>query len=119
TIGPTQAVPAPSENGVRHLFAPWKMVSDTFLKWCQTPYLRRFSWQEDAARRRLGSRGPASGRLGGDNANPDQQLGVLMVVDLVIVFGLILLNGLFAMSELAVVSARKSRLQNLARRGVR
>ena len=42
-----------------------------------------------------------------------------MVVDLVIVFGLILLNGLFAMSELAVVSARKSRLQNLARRGVR
>ena len=42
-----------------------------------------------------------------------------MLVDLVIVFGLILLNGLFAMSELAVVSSRKSRLQSLARRGVR
>src|SRR5690606_28998931 len=63
--------------------------------------------------------GPASGRLAGDNANPDQELGVPMLVDLVIVFGLILLNGLFAMSELAVVSSRKSRLQSLARRGVR
>ncbi|HEX6992678.1 MAG TPA: hemolysin family protein [Gammaproteobacteria bacterium] len=45
--------------------------------------------------------------------------GRLMLVDLVIVLGLVLLNGLFAMSELAVVSSRKSRLQSLARRGVR
>ncbi len=42
-----------------------------------------------------------------------------MLVDLAIVFGLVLLNGVFAMSELAVVSSRKSRLQSLARRGVR
>ena len=41
-----------------------------------------------------------------------------MLVDVAIVLGLILLNGVFAMSELAVVSSRKSRLQNLARRGV-
>jgi len=42
-----------------------------------------------------------------------------MLIDLAIVLGLVLLNGVFAMSELAVVSSRKSRLQNLARRGVR
>ena len=42
-----------------------------------------------------------------------------MLVDLLIVLGLILVNGVFAMSELAVVSSRKSRLQSLARRGVR
>jgi len=42
-----------------------------------------------------------------------------MLVDLAIILGLILLNGVFAMSELAVVSSRKSRLQNMARRGIR
>jgi len=35
-------------------------------------------------------------------------------MDLALIFLLILINGLFAMSEIAVVSSRKSRLQNLA-----
>lgn len=35
-------------------------------------------------------------------------------MDIVLLFLLILLNGLFAMSEIAVVSSRKARLQNLA-----
>ncbi len=35
-------------------------------------------------------------------------------MDIVLIFVLILVNGLFAMSEIAVVSSRKSRLQNLA-----
>ena len=42
--------------------------------------------------------------------------------ELLVVVGLVLLNGLFAMSELAVVSARRARLQGLAdsgRRGAR
>jgi putative hemolysin len=42
-----------------------------------------------------------------------------MLIDVLIVLGLILVNGLFAMSELAVVSARKSRLRSLAARGAR
>ncbi|HEX7082320.1 MAG TPA: hemolysin family protein [Gammaproteobacteria bacterium] len=42
-----------------------------------------------------------------------------MLIDIVIVLLLVLLNGLFAMSELAVVSSRKSRLQSLAGRGNR
>lgn len=40
-----------------------------------------------------------------------------MGVNLVIVFALILLNGLFALAELAVVSSRRARLQALADRG--
>ncbi len=40
-------------------------------------------------------------------------------MELFILFGLILLNGLFSMSEIALVSARKSRLEALARRGNR
>lgn len=42
-----------------------------------------------------------------------------MLIDIVIILGLIALNGLFAMSELAVVSSRKSRLDSLASRGSR
>lgn len=42
-----------------------------------------------------------------------------MLIDIAIVLGLIALNGLFAMSELAVVSSRKSRLESLAARRVR
>ncbi len=38
-----------------------------------------------------------------------------MILKLLLVFVLILLNGLFAMGEMAVVSARKARLQRLAR----
>jgi len=41
------------------------------------------------------------------------------VTDLVIVLGLILLNGLFALSELAVVSARQPRLKAMAASGRR
>ena len=37
--------------------------------------------------------------------------------DLLVIAGLILLNGLFAMSELAIVSARSSRLRMAAERG--
>ena len=39
------------------------------------------------------------------------------MVELFIVFGLILLNGFFAMSEIALVSARKSRLEFMADEG--
>jgi putative hemolysin len=39
--------------------------------------------------------------------------------EILVVLGLILLNGFFAMSELAMVSARKARLQGLADRGSR
>jgi putative hemolysin len=39
------------------------------------------------------------------------------IFEMVIVLALIILNGFFAMSELAVVSARQSRLQSLAREG--
>jgi len=42
----------------------------------------------------------------------------MLYLELLIVFALVLLNGFFAMSELAVVSSRKSRLQALARSGV-
>ena len=38
-------------------------------------------------------------------------------IEILIIFLLILANGLFVMSELAVVSARKVRLQQLAERG--
>ena len=38
-------------------------------------------------------------------------------LDAAIIAGLILLNGFFAMSELAIVSARRPRLRGLAERG--
>lgn len=38
-------------------------------------------------------------------------------MDIAILFGLILLNGFFAMSEIALIAARKGRLQNLAEQG--
>lgn len=38
-------------------------------------------------------------------------------MDILLIFLLILLNGVFAMSEIAIVSSRKSRLQNLAEDG--
>jgi len=39
------------------------------------------------------------------------------IIELVIILALILLNGLFAMSEMALVSARKSKLRSAAERG--
>jgi putative hemolysin len=41
------------------------------------------------------------------------------VLDILIIFLLVMVNGLFAMSELAVVSARKARLKTLAEEGHR
>ena len=41
------------------------------------------------------------------------------VIDILVIFLLVILNGLFAMSELAVVSARKARLKTLAEEGER
>ena len=38
-------------------------------------------------------------------------------MDIVILLGLILVNGLFVMSEIALVSARKSRLEMMAEKG--
>ncbi|HEX2867648.1 MAG TPA: hemolysin family protein [Ignavibacteriales bacterium] len=40
-----------------------------------------------------------------------------VTLELIIILILIIANGLFAMSEIAVVSSRKSRLENLARKG--
>jgi putative hemolysin len=41
----------------------------------------------------------------------------MFLSDLAIVAGLILLNGLLAMAELAIVSARRPRLQSMAAAG--
>ena len=38
-------------------------------------------------------------------------------MEIVIIIGLILLNGILAMSEIALVSARKARLETEAKRG--
>lgn len=38
-------------------------------------------------------------------------------MDIAIIFGLILLNGIFAMSEMAIVSAKRLRLQQAAESG--
>ena len=38
-------------------------------------------------------------------------------MDIVILLGLILVNGLFVMSEIALVSARKARLETMAEKG--
>ena len=38
-------------------------------------------------------------------------------VDVIIILALVALNGVFAMSELAIVSARKARLEAMARSG--
>ena len=40
------------------------------------------------------------------------------MIEIFILLGLIILNGLFAMSEIALVSARKTRLEQLANQGV-
>ena len=37
--------------------------------------------------------------------------------EIIIIIGLILLNGIFAMSEVALISARKSRLSTDAKQG--
>lgn len=44
--------------------------------------------------------------------------GIMPVLDIVVVLILIFINGLFAMSELAIVSARRPRLKTMADRGV-
>ncbi|NIW46762.1 MAG: DUF21 domain-containing protein, partial [Gammaproteobacteria bacterium] len=44
-------------------------------------------------------------------------MGNSIVLEILIILLLIVLNGLFAMSELAVVSARKPRLQQRADKG--
>src|SRR5690606_25344019 len=40
-------------------------------------------------------------------------------IDVAIILALVALNGVFAMSELAIVSARKARLEGMARAGKR
>ena len=50
---------------------------------------------------------------------PLQPLAPFPWLDVVIIFFLVCLNGVFAMSELAVVSARKPRLKAMARAGRR
>src|SRR5690606_5926227 len=63
----------------------------------------------------FGERGPV-----GDNVPLVRHFeSPAMLIDVVIVLGLIALNGLFAMAELAVVSSRRSRLESLAARHVR
>ena len=42
-----------------------------------------------------------------------------MVLEFLLIFLLILANGVFAMSEIAVVSSRKTRLEQMARSGSR
>jgi putative hemolysin len=40
-----------------------------------------------------------------------------IVLEMIVIFLLLIANGVFAMSEIAVVTARKSRLQELANKG--
>ena len=40
-----------------------------------------------------------------------------ITVEILIILALILANGIFSMSEMAIVSARKARLQQLANQG--
>jgi putative hemolysin len=40
-------------------------------------------------------------------------------VDILIILGLILINGVFAMSEIAIVTSKRIRLQKLAENGSR
>lgn len=47
----------------------------------------------------------------------DGKLGGSVAVDILIILGLILLNGVFAMSELAVVSSKRIRLEKLSENG--
>jgi putative hemolysin len=42
----------------------------------------------------------------------------MLFLELAVIFGLVVLNGLLAMSELAVVSSRRARLQAMVDRGV-
>src|SRR3546814_7207423 len=49
--------------------------------------------------------------------DPSSSLAPFPWFDLAIIISLVCLNGLFAMSELAVVSARKARLKELAAAG--
>ena len=42
-----------------------------------------------------------------------------MVVDIIIILGLILINGVFAMSEIAIVTSKRIRLQKLSENGSR
>ena len=51
-------------------------------------------------------------RVGGRPRDPS-------AVDILIILGLILINGIFAMSEIAIVSSRRIRLQNLSENGSR
>ena len=46
-------------------------------------------------------------------------IDTLLALEILLIVGLILLNGVFAMSEIAVVSARKTRLQHRAEEGDR
>ena len=41
------------------------------------------------------------------------------MLEIIVIIALTLLNGVFAMSEMAVVSSRKARLQGMADQGVR
>src|SRR5579863_3229900 len=52
-------------------------------------------------------------------ASPERQGVAMLLLHLSIIFLLILLNGFFAMAEIALVSARPSRLQPLADEGNR
>src|SRR3954453_7720032 len=51
----------------------------------------------------------------GSPTNP----GARTMLEIIVIIALTLLNGVFAMSELAVVSSRKARLQGMADQGVR
>src|SRR5690606_14480657 len=50
-------------------------------------------------------------------SNTSTHLGAHQLMDITILFALILLNGVFAMSEIALITARRAQLQNLAQVG--
>lgn len=41
----------------------------------------------------------------------------MLIIQIIVIFTLILLNGFFAMSEIAIIAARKTRLRQLAKKG--
>src|SRR4051812_27611340 len=49
---------------------------------------------------------------------PATYIGTMLYIELAVVFFLILINGLLAMAELAIVSSRRARLRTFLDRGV-
>jgi putative hemolysin len=80
-------------------FTPSKTLAYNFSEFCRLPYLAKSTIFL--------------------NTRAKENRVTSTAVDLLIILGLILLNGVFAMSELAVVSSKRMRLEKLSENGSR